>query len=356
MGMRAGATSPSWRQLAWKLSASAAIVVMLSACNTSKTKKKHALRSVNTNFGQPAQAKFAEPKNPLHRATTYWAGQYQKNPKDPRAALAYARNLKALGSTKRALMVLSQAHRMNPSNTEIAGEYGRLVLAQGNMKLAQRLLKQATSARRGADWKVLSAQGAVHAKLGQHEKAQHYFLAALQQKPDAPSVLNNLALSYAMSGKADDAEKLLRRAVKDGRDTARMRQNLALVLGVQGKFDEARQLAEVDLSQEQVRKNENYMRDMVPERKAVSQAKPPAATSAMRGTKGVAKPKSLTPPSQVKAKTAAKRQPTPKAAAKSKAKPSRQLAKATGAPAAEAGNWTTSVRKESSHAKTAPKR
>ncbi|MGI9384958.1 MAG: tetratricopeptide repeat protein [Methyloligellaceae bacterium] len=355
MGMRAGATSLSWRRLAWKLMASTAIVGMLTACANSKSpKQKYAVRSVNSDFGKKQQTKLAEPKNPLHRATTYWAKAHQKNPKDPRAALNYARNLKALGSKNKALMVLSQAHRLNPSNREIAGEYGRMVLAQGNIKLAQRLLDKAAAGGGKADWKVLSAQGTILAKLGQHEKAQSLYVAALQQQPNASSVLNNLALSYAVSGKADDAEELLRRAVKNGRETSRMRQNLALVLGVQGKFDEAKKLAEVDLPQDQAQKNDIYLRDMVKTSTAVAQAKPPAPP---RVAKSAGAPKTLAPPAPAKlAKAGKPKKPTatPTKARATRAagvKPRRKLAKAAVSTADASGGWAASVTKESSHTK-----
>lgn len=338
--------------------ASAAIVGLLSACANSKApKQKHAFRAVNTNFEKKPQTKVAEPKNPLHRATTYWAAAHQKNPKDPRAALNYARNLKALGSKSKALMVLSQANRLNPSNREIAGEYGRMVLAQGNIKLAQRLLDQATARGGTTDWKVLSAQGTIHAKLGQHEKAQRFYVAALQRQPDAPSVLNNLALSYAVSGKADAAEELLRRAVKNGRETPRMRQNLALVLGVQGKFNESKQLAEVDLPRDQVRKNETYLRNMVKTPTALAQA---TENADQRGTKSAGKPKALVPPAPRKLAKAGETKPKKPTTATAKArpaldadvKPQRKLAKSTAAPMEAFGNWAVSVTKESSHSKT----
>jgi Tfp pilus assembly protein PilF len=113
------------------------------------------------------------------------------------------------------------------------------------------------------DWKTLSAQGTLHAKQGDHAQAQQYFLAALQEKPDAVSVINNLALSYALDGKAKKSEQLLRKAVASGHEDKRVRQNLALVLGLQGKFDEARQVAAVDMSADQARSSMTYLRNMV---------------------------------------------------------------------------------------------
>ena len=116
----------------------------------------------------------------------------------------------------------------------------RLDIAQQTLKVAE--------AQGVKDWKTLSAQGTLRAKQGQHAEAQQYYLAALQEQPDAVSVINNLALSYALDGKAEKSEELLRKAVASGHGDKRVRQNLAMVLGLQGKFDEARQVASVDMT------------------------------------------------------------------------------------------------------------
>jgi tetratricopeptide (TPR) repeat protein len=113
------------------------------------------------------------------------------------------------------------------------------------------------------DWKTLSAQGTLHAKQGEHAQAQQYYLAALRAEPDAISVTNNLALSYALDGKADKAEDLLRKAVASGRDDKRVRQNLALVLGVQGKFSEARKMASLDMPEADAKASMAYLHNML---------------------------------------------------------------------------------------------
>ena len=113
------------------------------------------------------------------------------------------------------------------------------------------------------DWKTLSAQGTLRAKQGQHAEAQQYYLAALEVQPDAVSVINNLALSYALDGKPNKAEELLRKAVASGTDDKRVRQNLALVLGLQGKFDEARQVASADMTEQEAKSNMTYLRNML---------------------------------------------------------------------------------------------
>jgi Flp pilus assembly protein TadD len=195
-------------------------------------------------------------------ATAQWAAAYAKKPRDPKLALGYARALRVTGSKDRAMQVLQAAFEANQANGELAAEFGRLALDVGRLDIAKYTL-QVAEAQGIHDWKTLSALGTLHAKAGEHSDAQRYFLAALKEQPDAISVTNNLALSYALDGKADKAEQLLRNAVASGPDDKRVRQNLALVLGVQGKFDEARKIASSDLPEANAKSNMAYLKSML---------------------------------------------------------------------------------------------
>lgn len=180
---------------------------------------------------------------PIDRAVQYWAQAFAQNPGDEKAAVAYARNLRAKGQKKKALQVLQRASISNSSSRAIASEYARVAIDLGQIKFAQKLIQRATDPRR-PDWRLISAQGAGLAKQGKHKEAQGYFLKALQLKPSHPPLLNNLALAYALNGDIDDAEQLLRKAAARGQKLGKIRQNLALVLGVQGKFNESQTVAQ----------------------------------------------------------------------------------------------------------------
>ena len=208
-------------------------------------------------------------------ATTQWAEAYAKNPQDPRMALGYARALKAIGSLDKSLEILKTAYQTNPNDGEVAAELGRLALDMGHLEIAKPTL-QVAEAQGVRDWKTLSAQGTLRAKQGQHAEAQQYYLAALQVEPDAVSVINNLALSYALDGKADKSEELLRKAVASGHEDKRVRQNLALVLGLQGKFDEARKVASVDMTDTEAKDSMSYLRNMLASPTRLASAKPEA--------------------------------------------------------------------------------
>ena len=212
-------------------------------------------------------------------AISQWSAAYAKNPQDPKMALGYAAALKAIGSRDRALEVLTAGYRANQNNGEIAAELGRLALDMNRLDIATQTLKVA-EAQGVKDWKTLSAQGTLRAKQGRHAEAQQYYLAALEVQPDAVSVINNLALSYALDGKPNKAEELLRKAVASGTDDKRVRQNLALVLGLQGKFDEARKVASLDISDQDAKSNMTYLRNMLsnPTQFAAASARPVQTT------------------------------------------------------------------------------
>ncbi|HXG78126.1 MAG TPA: tetratricopeptide repeat protein [Methyloceanibacter sp.] len=243
-------------------------------------------------------------------AISQWSAAYAKKPNDPKMALGYAKALKAIGSRDRALEVLTAGYRANPTHGELAAELGRLALDMGRLDIATQTLKVA-EAQGVRDWRTLSAQGTLRARQGQHAEAQQYFLAALQEEPDAVPVINNLALSYALDGKPERAEELLRKAVASGHEDKRVRQNLALVLGLQGKFEEARQIASVDIGERDANMNIAYLRNMVSNSSQVATAAPeesdndwtPFAANETPGTAAIGKTAATTaanPPAAAK--------------------------------------------------------
>jgi Flp pilus assembly protein TadD len=172
----------------------------------------------------------------------YRAKEYAKDPRDLDKALTYAESLKAAGQKSQALAVLRQASLVHGTNRRLASDYGRLALELDQVGLAKRLLEAADDPA-NPDWRVILARGTVLAKEGKYREAIPFYERALVLAPDHPSVMNNLALAYTMSGEAAKAEELLRRAVAANGANAKVRQNLALVLGLQGKYAEATEAA-----------------------------------------------------------------------------------------------------------------
>lgn len=240
--------------------------------------------SLSTETGTTEQAKSAAPKTELERAIEYWGKKNRDNPSDLESGLNYARNLKAAGRRGEALQVLQQMAVFHGQDRKLASEYGRLALELDQVQVAQQVLQGADDPA-NPDWRVISARGTAMAKQGKYTEAIPFYERALRLASNEPSVLNNLALAYTMSGEPQKAEQLLRRASTDnGPHAAKIRQNLALVLGVQGRHDEAKQVASVD-SPDTAASNGALMRQMVKaSAKGAAQDKSTFASGPVEGT------------------------------------------------------------------------
>lgn len=209
---------------------------------------------------QPAasQAPSATPQE----ATEYWGKKYSENPRDLDSALAYAQNLKVTGRKREALAILQQASLIHGADKRLAADYGRLALDLDQIGVAKKLLEVADDPT-APNWRIILARGTALAKEGSYREAISFYERANALNPGHPSVLNNLALAYTMSGEPERGETLLRQATSAGADNAKVRQNLALVLGLQGKYDEATQMASVDLAPGEAQANTALLRKMV---------------------------------------------------------------------------------------------
>lgn len=177
----------------------------------------------------------------LGRAVTYWGRQYAKKPQDKKAALNYAKNLKAAGHSKQAFRVLQHASSVHGNDREIASEYGRLALDHGQVALANKLLGLADD-HSSPDWRIVSGRGAALAKMGKYGDAVKMFERAHKLAPSNPTVLNNLAMAHAGNGNLHAAERLLRDASQNPMAKEKVQKNLALVLKLQGRNAEAARL------------------------------------------------------------------------------------------------------------------
>lgn len=254
---------------------------------------------------QDLVAKASDPSNPkseLAKATEYWGKAASDNPTDTKAAVNYARNLKAMGQKQQALIVMQEAHRHNPMNREINSEYGRLALEHDQFSAAEKLLEAADDAS-NPDWRVISARGAVLAKQGRHGEAVPFFERALAVSPDNPSVMNNLAMAQAMEGRPAKAEALLRQAVAAQPSDQRLSQNLALVLGLQGKHKEAEAIGQGTLPPDLAAHNGDVLKQMVGA-EPVPQPVPAPALASSDGVRPAAGPASAKV-AQVSARTTA---------------------------------------------------
>ncbi|MEL7048072.1 MAG: tetratricopeptide repeat protein [Pseudomonadota bacterium] len=222
------------------------------------------------------------PGNDLRSATLYWGKKYAESPTSLEAALAYSKNLKALGEKRKALAVLQQASVFHGNNRDLAGEYGRLALSLGQVAAATKVLAIADDPAK-PDWRIISARGTALAKQSKFSEAVPLFERALTLSQNHPSVLNNLALAHAMNGEPATAETLLRQATTNGAEAKKVRQNLALVLGLQGKYEEAAQVAARDLTMAQAQQRVAQIRQMVKLAPVAPETQPAVASLANAG-------------------------------------------------------------------------
>lgn len=240
--------------------ASLTVSLLLGACSASTDLLPSiAMKPSDTTTGDTTPS---SPQSELQKATIYWGQQYAKNPAELQPALNYAKDLKALGEKDKALSVLQQAALMHGNNQELAGEYGRLALEMDQVGVANQMLTVADDPTK-PDWRVISARGTVMAKQGKYADAVPFYERALTLSPDNPTVMNNLAMAYAMTGDPKKAEGILRQAVAAPGATPKVRENLALVLGLQGRYDESKAIASGVLNSEVASANANYIKQMV---------------------------------------------------------------------------------------------
>lgn len=188
--------------------------------------------------------------------------KYASDQNDVGLAMRYAQALRATDQKPQAVAVLQQAALRNPKNSTVLAAYGKSLADVGRFPEAAEVLQNAHTPAK-PDWRVLSAQGAVADQMGDHGRAQSFYVAALKIQPNDATILSNLGLSYALARQLDQAETTMREAAAQPRADARVRQNLALVLGLKGKFAEAEEVSRQDLSPEEATANTVALRGFV---------------------------------------------------------------------------------------------
>ena len=209
--------------------------------------------------------------------------RYERNPGEKTASIAYARALRALTRYSEAVAVIQTAAIKAPKDFDVLGEYGKALADAGQLAQAKDVLSRAYTPD-NPRWDVMSVQGTVADRLGDHTSAMQFYNDALKIAPGEPSVLTNMGLSLALAKKLPEAEESLRQAVASPKADARMRGDLALVLALEGKFSEAETVGRTDLTPDAARANVEAIRQMIAQndswrdlRKPAKGAKPKAA-------------------------------------------------------------------------------
>lgn len=215
--------------------------------------------------------------------------RYERDPGEKTASIQYARALRALTRYNEAVAVIQTAAIKSPKDFDILGEYGKALADAGQLAQAKDVLSRAYTPD-DPKWDVMSVQGSVADRLGDHAGAMVFYRDALKIAPGEPSVLTNLGLSLALNKQLPEAERALRQAVASPKADARMRGDLALVLALEGKFAEAEQVGRTDLSAQAAHANVEAIRMMIAQSDSWRELNKPARTEKPRKSNPTEKP------------------------------------------------------------------
>jgi Flp pilus assembly protein TadD len=191
-------------------------------------------------------------------AVNYYQSLYSRDRDNMEALLGLAQNLRYIGSAPQAVTMLREAMEQGrATETVLRAELGKALVASGQTTEAIASLTE-TSVIIPDDWEVLSALGIAYDLNSDPENAHISYRKALAISPNNISVINNLALSLALSGAIDEGIDLLVRAAALPDAVAHIRQNLALMYAMQGDLDRAQALAKRDLPPEMVEHNVSF--------------------------------------------------------------------------------------------------
>ncbi|AZO41205.1 MULTISPECIES: tetratricopeptide repeat protein [unclassified Mesorhizobium] len=237
----------------------------VAGCGTDKL----STGSIGRTSGKPLETMSA---GELHTATTSLGQSYAKNPNDKRIATNYAAALQMDGDADQSLAVMRKLAIALPKDRDVLASYGKALAANGQFEAALDAVRRAQTPEY-PDWRLVSAEAAILDQTGQKDDARQLYRKALELKPNEPSVLSNLGMSYVLEGDLRTAETYMRSAAQQPNADSRVRQNLALVVGLQGRFDEAEKIASQELSPDQAQANVAYLRQMLAQQNAWSQLK-----------------------------------------------------------------------------------
>ena len=240
-----------------------AVSVMLSGCKN---------KSVGLDADPIATASINQ--GPSFKRTEALGKQWKADPSNTAAAIAYSNSLDQLGQKQAQVEVLRTAASQTRGDAGAQSKLGKAQLSAGDVVGASETLQRGVELN-PQDAQLRSILGATLDQQTKHGEAREHHQAALAIAPNDMSVMNNLAMSYALQGKLTDAEGILRKAMAhpNSKATPRVRQNLALVVGLQGRFDDAKQIASEDLPPDQVQANMAYLQQMLARQNTWAQLK-----------------------------------------------------------------------------------
>jgi len=177
-----------------------------------------------------AEAQAADHNGDTAGAIRLYGALYDSNRTDVTVIEALARNLRRAGQAQNAWTLLAEAvTRLGPQpQPRLLVEKGKAEIALGRAELAVPTLQAAVAAAPGAAEPPATLAIAFD-RLGRYDEAAVQYTTALGLNPDNADVLNNFALSRALSGRIDEGVELLRKAAAKPSASPRIRENLTFL-------------------------------------------------------------------------------------------------------------------------------
>ncbi len=207
-------------------------------------------------------AEIAESRSDFGLAVQYYRRIQQLRPDVPDFKLGVARNLRYANNTEDARLFMELLVDQGDNGPRFLTELGKAQIADGQPINAVETLNAAIESA-PASWQARSALGIAYDRLELFDQAQESYRAALEASPDNPVILNNLALSLAISGKLVESVSILSGLVRRSGASAQMRQNLAMLRAISGDEAGAAQISRQDLSEDEVLANLKYYQSLV---------------------------------------------------------------------------------------------
>jgi Flp pilus assembly protein TadD len=195
------------------------------------------------------QATEAMDKGEFNRAGQFYK-QMIDSPKGTadekfRYKLGFAEAMRRAGQPAPALDLYIQLLKEKPDNIDAAEGKALSLMQTGKATDAGRAFADIIEKDK-TRWRTLNALGILFVNKNMIPEATAYFTEALNQSPDNPSILNNVALSQAVEHSFARSFETFEQAIRMSANEAQRRQislNMAMVYGISGDIDTASSIA-----------------------------------------------------------------------------------------------------------------
>ena len=233
-------------------------VVVLTSCittgETSKLAEDANTRKVLSQLSNDAENAFEYSK-----AAEYYSRILELQPKNIKATLGLARNLRYAGMPKEAIKIIKNYVSKFNKVESLRVELLKAQLAAGMLEIALETAIQLKTENPN-NWELYSILGIIYDQKNEYNLARDNYLEGLRISPENPTVLNNYALSLAQNGEVEEAIKILKPIILSEKTTVQTRQTLALLYNLSGSFKQGQALMQRDLPNEIVEKNMKIMK------------------------------------------------------------------------------------------------